>query len=286
MAAISTFITKCRKFYKDNSKKTGDIWDGDGSNKVFRTTEVPILENSYIIYVGGVAQTETTHYSIDVNTGEITFVTAPTSGNDNVKAEYETTKQTDNQWLENIQDAVEFFGDKIFTDEIIEDVATVANQLRYDGQTGQIALIAIWARMASSSSASDYQDLRAGFNISYYKESNEINISPPFTDTSFELKYRYLKRITRPTATTDDIDWANNFTRLYLLKAGQFHYENLANEKALETGVVTKERTFHPATTLLRIADYYEKAAEKELKRVRPRRPSTVIPNIVVGQQV
>ncbi len=38
-----------------------------------------IVTGSYYVYVGGVLQTETTHYTIDITTGIITFVSAPGS---------------------------------------------------------------------------------------------------------------------------------------------------------------------------------------------------------------
>ena len=62
-------------------KVTGEtVGTGDGTTTTFYLADPPVLWHSETIYVDGVAQTRDTDYTIDYETGEITFATAPASG--------------------------------------------------------------------------------------------------------------------------------------------------------------------------------------------------------------
>lgn len=60
---------------------TGEnVGTGDGSTTQFTLAHIPVEEYSEIIYLDGVEQTRGTDYTIDYETGMITFSTAPSSG--------------------------------------------------------------------------------------------------------------------------------------------------------------------------------------------------------------
>lgn len=83
------------KDWNDYAVTSGNIGTGDGTDTTFqlrkqytsgsvtvnRTITKPV-SSSYMIYVNGVSQTETTDYSINTTTGLVTFVTPPTSGHE------------------------------------------------------------------------------------------------------------------------------------------------------------------------------------------------------------
>lgn len=281
---IQTFINDTlRPDFDDEGIEQGNTWDGDGSTIIFRVTEFPILESSFVVSIGGVDKVENTNYTINLKTGVVTFVIAPDSGNDNVKIEYKSVKKTDGDWLKFVKRAVEFFGEKIFTDELKEDLASVANQLLYDGEDGMFKLIAVWARPSTSSSDADWQDLSSASNISYYKEPNQLRISPTFSDDVNTIRYRFLKRVTAVADLTDEISWNRKFDGVYGAKSAQFYFENLASSKFGQTAIVTKERTYLPATSMLRIAQYWNDQAKDLLKPIRPRIPAVTIRNQVAG---
>ena len=81
----SQLISKLRIELKDFGKIQKETFDGDASTLNFPLTHIPVKDNSYTVKVGGVTKTETTDYSIDKDTGVITFVSAPASGSDNVE---------------------------------------------------------------------------------------------------------------------------------------------------------------------------------------------------------
>ncbi len=60
---------------------TGEsVGTGDGSTKEFLLDFYPVKSGSLTVYVDGVAKTEGTDYTVDYNTGKITFTTAPADG--------------------------------------------------------------------------------------------------------------------------------------------------------------------------------------------------------------
>jgi len=56
------------------------VGTGDGTTTDFTLANAPVEVDSEVVYVDGVAQTRDTDYSINYETGVISFVTAPPSG--------------------------------------------------------------------------------------------------------------------------------------------------------------------------------------------------------------
>ncbi len=73
-------IAQVRALVSDNYQADQYAEDGDGSQKLYKLRHFPVLAASESFTVDAVAQTDPTHYSLDDNTGLITFVTAPPSG--------------------------------------------------------------------------------------------------------------------------------------------------------------------------------------------------------------
>ncbi len=67
-----------------------DTWTGDGVTNVFNTTEKPIVEDTEKIYVNETLMTRPANYTIDYDTGEITFTKAPGSGEE-IETTYDYT---------------------------------------------------------------------------------------------------------------------------------------------------------------------------------------------------
>jgi len=68
----------------DPGTEKEDMWTGNGTQTTFIATAIPIVEDSEQVYVN---QTLTTDYTIDYETGSITFTTAPDDGVE-IKATY------------------------------------------------------------------------------------------------------------------------------------------------------------------------------------------------------
>ena len=104
-----TFINRLRNELKDFAYLHKEVFDGDASTKNFIATHLPIKDYSYTIKVDDVEKTETTDYSLDRDTGILTFVSAPAAGSDNVEITYKSVKIRDEDYLEIINDAIDHF---------------------------------------------------------------------------------------------------------------------------------------------------------------------------------
>ena len=75
------------EIYRNKVITGEDVGTGDGSTTTFNLKWFPVADGSYTIYENGTAKTEGTDYTIDKETGEITFATAPANG-DAITADY------------------------------------------------------------------------------------------------------------------------------------------------------------------------------------------------------
>lgn len=84
--ALTTLLDVARAYVKSYtglenvSPENEDVGTGDGEETEFTLAYHPATASSYTIYVDGVAKTKTTHYTLDEDTGVITFLTAPANG--------------------------------------------------------------------------------------------------------------------------------------------------------------------------------------------------------------
>lgn len=71
------------------SVNTNETFSGDGSTTTFTLSNTPVVPESETVEVDGSQQTRGTDYTIDYETGVITFTTAPSSGTDNISVTYD-----------------------------------------------------------------------------------------------------------------------------------------------------------------------------------------------------
>lgn len=64
--------------------KKGQEFSADGTETVYQLAETNVI-SIYSVYVNGVEQEETTDYTVNTTDGTVTFVTAPSTGQNNVK---------------------------------------------------------------------------------------------------------------------------------------------------------------------------------------------------------
>lgn len=72
------------------TNKAIDSFSGDNSATVYQLSYTAVT-TIYEVWVDGVKKTLTTHYTIDLTNGRVTFVTAPSSGTNNVKIYFSKT---------------------------------------------------------------------------------------------------------------------------------------------------------------------------------------------------
>ncbi len=80
------------------------VGTGDGSTKVYKLRHCPVMSGTAVIYVENVAQTVGDDYTLDCQTGKLTFTAAPDDG-DSIRAEYEFAAFTDEDLTEFLDSA-------------------------------------------------------------------------------------------------------------------------------------------------------------------------------------
>ncbi len=84
-----------RREIGDGGRFLRQSFSGDGATTIFYLDVPAVLTDSQSITVGGTAQTTPANYAIDAETGQITFVTAPAAGSDNIVVHYRGVEVSD-----------------------------------------------------------------------------------------------------------------------------------------------------------------------------------------------
>lgn len=73
-------VETVRALTNDKAQPDRAVLAGDGFSVDFALPNSPVVSSSYRVYSGSTPQAEITHYTIDRDSGVITFVAAPASG--------------------------------------------------------------------------------------------------------------------------------------------------------------------------------------------------------------
>jgi hypothetical protein len=85
LAELRTYVDQ---FMGNYPMRVSSVASGDGVQTVFMLPDGNLEEGSISVYVDDVLKTITTHYTIDYTTGELTFLSAPADGTDNIEVNY------------------------------------------------------------------------------------------------------------------------------------------------------------------------------------------------------
>ena len=278
------FIAKLRVFVGDLETLTRDAWDGDASTTGFRTTERPILESSYTLKVGGVAKTETTDYSIDKDTGMITFVSAPAAGSDNVTLDYKYVRLKEDEWLEIIKNVIREWRLKMWTDTVDASTLTTTadtSELSLDSLSTRI--IKVISVLYRTSVNYDFVNVDSDYNVKYMQEQNALQFRPYFTTSGYELKIRYLEHYDDDVVLGDTVadDLAGRYFSAIQYKAGVEYLDRFMAKMVTQMGSKITKETYQTLQSIIVLKREYEKKAEVTISRVKPIMPAT---NIAVAK--
>ena len=280
----SYFISRIRSELKDFGRLHKEFFDGDNSTLNFILSSVPIKDDSYVVKVGGVTKTETTDYSLDKDTGLITFVSAPATGTDNIEVSYQSVKLRDADYIELINDGIDHFRWKFWkeTDDS-STITTVKDQYEYDLSTltGILYVLNVWYK--SSSAVTSWDEVQSYTNWKWLARQTKLYTDPPFTTSSLPIKIRYLKSFTKGTLTTSTVDIPDEWILPYKYYLYARYYERLIPEKIHETAAVTTNPSFAPAQVVYDISRRYYDLADNVANRICPKLPPQTIKNLIEG---
>lgn len=286
MALYSDVILEIRKENKDLKRRERDLFDGDASTTVFILSKDNVVSSSYTVKISGVVKTEGVDFTLDKDTGEVVFTTAPASGNDNVTVEYQYVRALDSQYIDWLNDGIDHFRKKLWV-EVIDDSTLTSTADAYEISLDSIstdveAIVEVWFKdMANADSSLPWATLSSVTNVAFLRRLNKIQISPALPTSDWPIKVHLLRGFTKGTATTDTFPVPDIFLKVFKLYVQAEYVRAEAFKRLHDTTAVTKEDSFQPAPTLFQQANKLAAEAEAECSRVRKPRPATKIPILI-----
>jgi len=280
----SALILTLRSELKDFGRIHQETIDGDASTLNFILKNTPVKDASYVVKIGGVTKTETTDYTIDKDTGVLTFVSAPASGSDNVSVSYQSVKIRDADYIQLINDGIDHFRWKFWKEtDNSTTITTVRNQYEYDLSTltGILYVLNVWYK--SSSAATDWNSVQAFTNWKWLARQTKLYTDPPFDTSSLPIKIRYLKSFTKGTATTATVDIPDEILLPFKYYIYARFYERIIPEKISETAAVTTFPSFAPVQVVYDISQKYYNLADNVANRLAYKLPPMTIKSIIEG---
>ena len=278
-------INKLRVELKDSPRLQRDRWDGDATTKIFPLSSVSVKDASYVVKIDDVAQVEVTDYTIDKDTGIIEFTSAPAAtSDDNVECTYLAVNIRDEDYLEIINDGIDYFRWKFWRMDTDEDtLTTVADQYEYDcsGITGILYILKAWYKTSSGSTF--WQDIQGLTNYKYYTRLQKLYVDPTFASSSLSMKLLYLKSFTKGTTPSATLDIPDEWILPYKFYCYARYYERLIPERINETGAVTTFPSFAPSQVIFNIAENYYRKAEEVASKLAPKLPPMSIKQLHEG---
>lgn len=288
MGTYAQFIAKLRIELKDTGKNdyyiVAQSWDGDGSNKLFYADFSPIKDGSYEVKIGAAVQTETTHYTLDKDTGLITFVSAPAAGSNNVTMTYQSVNVRDDEYIEFINDGIDHFRWKFWLEAMDEDtLTTTRNEHEKDVSdlTDILHILNVWYK--TSSNSTDWITVQSLTNWKYYTRQQKLAINPPFSTSSLPMKFRYLKSIAKGDEGSDTLNIPAEWQLPYKYYIYARYYERLIAEKIHETGAVTTQPSFAPAQLAFDISKKFYEMADAVANKIAPKLPPMSVKQVHDG---
>jgi len=285
MTTYSIFISKLRAELKDKGTFKKDVWDGDATTLNFPASSSPILEDSYTVRVGGVIRLETTDYTLDKDTGLLSFIVAPPSGSDNVEMTYRAVKFRDNDFIESINDAIDHFQWKFWKEATNEtSITTIKDQYEYDltpiSPNVQYVLN-VWYK--ASGAATVWTAVSSLTNWKYSTRQNRLFVNPAFSTPSLPLKFLYLVSFTKGTTTSATIDIPDKYLLPYKYFIYARFFERLGFERINEIGAVSQHPFFLNAPNVINISELYFEKARRAAERIAPKLPPEAIKSQIDG---
>lgn len=294
---VAQFIDILRNATFDHEVLSQDKWAGDGATVAFRTSNRPIIDDSYDVhlYTGAswVLQTETTNYTLNKDTGILQFTSAPASGaasgatdGKNIRLTYKYAFLRDDEWMEIINNVIRKWRRKIWVqDEDSTTFDTVKDQSQYDLDSISNKIFFVLDIYYKKSTDADWQKITQYHNWTYHPETNKVEFRPSFANSDYDLRFLYIKGISEISATTDTFPVDTDFYSAFEKACMAEYLKRLALYLLKDTSALFKEMSFHPAGEVMRQAREMDADAVRELGLVKPRFPQTSVQILTEGRK-
>lgn len=263
----SALITELRREYADEKKSIRVSRQGNASVNLFNLGKYPVIESSYHIFLDSTEKTETTHFTLDKDTGDLMMVATP-SATETVAVQYKYAHWRDQNWVEAINQAIEGLNARGFFRQIVRNTSIFRFSADVQVYSAPSACVDLYELLIKS--GSDYK--KPGVNWQYQQDGNKVVLdSRPTVASSAAISYlRNLKTYTAPSATLDILD---DWRELVKKRAGAIYYRSLAG-KIAKQGNATIDEGHFSFTNLRAMAKDLDDEFKEFAARKKPTRPT------------
>ena len=262
----SAVISQLRRETGDIPKLTRMARTGDGAITIFNTGRFPVVEGSYTVYKGTSGQTETTHYSLDLDSGDLTFQNAPASSYQAIfQGKYANWR--DKNWVDAINNAVDDLAARGYFRQVVRLSRYLSAGVR--SFSAPSACVDAYELLESRTSGS-YQKL--GTNWSYQQGANKIVLgNPPTVKLSGAISY--LRSMQKYTATSATLDVQDEWVNLIKKNAKAQYWSFMAGKSAAQGNAKVEEGHFSFTSLRTQARDLMQEF-QNEAPRYKPTRPA------------
>ncbi len=282
----ATKIAELRAQCGDIKRRVHVDWTGDASTNVFQLPDdtFPVLESSYVVKVAGVTQTENTHFTIDPVAGVLTMVNTPGS-NVALSLDAIAVYLTDADWLAVLNATILSLGDDFWKEFVETDITTTSGAVSVSLVAERPKCIAVYEFQHKRSTTDNWRVVEEFANWRYDRENNIIYVgrNDVFTVSSELLRVRGLETYTIGDEVGDTIDVQDRFLTIVeygaLARYWQWRYKSVVELVSKQSS----ESTRTPLQELMMLADRFTRQYETEKAKLKPQKPSRVIPRYLEG---
>lgn len=271
MTITSALIAECRREYGDEPKSTSVSRQGNGSVNIFNAGKFPVLEGSYTVYISGIAKTEVTHYTYDLDNGDIAPVTTPGNGIE-VRSDHKYAFWRDKNWNEAIGNAIEDLNARGFFRQVVRNTSIMRISANVQSYSGPSACVDLYEFLVSDNYSVSGNFVKPYLNLSYQSDANKLVLGSKPTVAN-RVAISYLRRLQKYSATSATLDVQPEWEVLVKKKAGANFFRALAGKIAKEGNASIDEGHFS-FTNLRQMANDLEGEYKDLALRKKPARPA------------
>jgi hypothetical protein len=274
----SALVRACRREFGDIPKLTQVSRNGDGVVNQFNTGKYPIIEGSYLVYVSGVAKTESASFAsgkfgIDLDSGDIQVYTTP-ANNVPVKATFKYAHWRDQNWVDAINMGIQELNYRGYFRQTVRQPVTLSAGVRtFSGPSGCVDLYTILNSIVPGTWT------KLPINWSYQQDANKVILGvAPVSRTS--AAYSFLRKMSTYDATSATLDVKDEWIELVQKYAGNVFYSSLAGKIAKQGHASIDDGHFSFTNLRAQSRDLFEEF-DLASKRAKPTRPAKDIQSVI-----
>lgn len=263
----SALISELRRESGDEPKSTRMSRQGNGSVSLFNLAKFPVIEGSYSIFLDTTQKTETTHYTLDKDNGDLFMLSVPTV-NQTVAAQYKYAHWRDQNWVEAIAKSIENLNARGFFRQVVRNNSIFRISANIQVYSAPSACVDLYEVLIKS--GQDY--VKPGINWEYQQDANKVVFNgTPTSPASASISY--LRNLQVPSASSMSLDILSDWKELVKIKAQSIFYRSLAG-KIAKQGNATIDEGHFSFTNLRNMANDLDAEFERLAARKKPTRPA------------